>query len=370
MAALALALRYGRTRAAPDLTIPIRDIFPEAVSTSPDNGIYHVYGADGRLLGWAGTGSASGYGGPMLLVTGVDTAGEIAGARVVEQRETPVFWRLVRARDLLESISGRRFDAVDYDNVDAVTGATISTTAVIASVRASVAQVAGAAFDVEMPLPSLPFEFGLLEITVLVLLTLGVVAHRARGTARRRLRWACQITGLVVIGFWKDSPITLAKLTALMSGFFPNPRTSLALYLLIAGFVATSLLYRRNVYCLYACPFGAAQRCVGVIGGKGFKLPRWSVLLMEGTRNLIVFIALFMALLTLRPALASYEPFAALFSLRGTTLHWLLLFLVLVASLALRSPWCHFFCPMRSFERVLVTLRRILRRPRPVASHD
>jgi hypothetical protein len=276
----------------------------------------------------------------------------------------------VRARDLLETISGRRFDAIDYDNVDAVTGATISTTAVIASVRASVAEVAVEAFDVEMPLPTLPFEFGFLEVTVLVLLTLGVVAHRAQGTARRRLRWACQITGLVVIGFWKDSPITLAKLTALMSGYFPNPRTSLALYLLIAGFAVTSLLYRRNVYCLYACPFGAAQRCVGVIGGKGFRLPRWAVRLMEGTRNVVVFAALFMAFLTLQPALASYEPFAALFSLRGTTLHWVLLFIVLVASLALRTPWCNFFCPMRSFEMVLVNLRKLLRRPVPAGPHD
>jgi len=40
-----------------------------------------------------------------------------------------------------------------------------------------------------------------------------------------------------VLGLWKDSPITLAKIAAFLSGFFPDPRTSLELYLPLAGFL-------------------------------------------------------------------------------------------------------------------------------------
>jgi polyferredoxin len=174
-----------------------------------------------------------------------------------------------------------------------------------------------------------------------------------------------------VLGFWKDSPITLAKITKLLSGYFPDIRTGLALYLLIGGFIVTTFLYGRNIYCLYACPFGAAQRCVGVIGGRGFKLPAWSVRLMQRLLNVIVFVAVFIALLTLQPALASYEPFAVLFSLRGTTLQWLLLFVVLVVSLTIRTirnPWCNFFCPMRSAELLLKEVRRAFRKGARVTS--
>jgi polyferredoxin len=72
----------------------------------------------------------------------------------------------------------------------------------------------------------------------------------------------------------------------------------------------------------------------------------------------VVFAALFAAFLTLRPVLASYEPFAALFSLHGTTLQWFLLFVVLVASLAVYTPWCNFFCPMRTFEVAIQDVKR------------
>jgi len=370
VAILAAALTYGRTRTAPDLEPLIESIYPTAVSTSLDQGVHQVYDAAGHFLGWAGLGRSGGYGGPMTLLVGIDTTGVVAGVRVVEQRETPVFWSRARAPDYFRAITGSRFDAVNYDyrDVVAVTGATISTDAVVRSVRTAIVDVAGAAYDVHLPLPDRPFEFGLLEIVILALFAVGIVGQRLRGPVRKRVRWTAQLTGLLVLGFWQDSPITLAKITALMSGFFPDIRTSLAIYLLLAGFLLTSIFFGRNLYCLYACPFGAAQRVVGVIGGRRFKLPRWSARAMEKARNIIVFGALFAAFLTLQPVLGSYEPFAVLFSLKGTTLQWLLLFIVLVASLAMATPWCAFFCPMRTIEVVIHDVKRWVRRKRREAA--
>jgi hypothetical protein len=361
---LALALAYGRTRTAPDLTVPIRKIFPAATTVVERGDVFHVYGEEDRLIGWAAAGSASGYGGPLLLVAGVDTMGHVIGARIVEQRESPVFWSMVLPGVYFEGIAGSGYDEVDYDyeSIAGVTGATISSAAVVEGVRVSIAEIAGAAFDVRLPLPRRPFEFGSLEIAVLGLLAVGIAAQRIGGLTRRRLRWATQIAGLIIIGFWQGSPITLAKLAAIGSGYFPDPRVSSALYVLIAGFLITSIVWGRNIYCLYVCPFGAAQRCVGVIGGTRFTLPVWSIRLMERLRNVIVFAALCMAFLTLQPALASYEPFAALFSLRGSNLQWLLLFIVLVVSLAVRNPWCGFWCPMRTIETALRDIRNLFRK--------
>jgi len=363
MILLAGALVYGRTRSAPDLITPIQEIFPGSQRVEVQRGIHHVYDEAGELMGWAGAERSNGYGGPMVLIVGIDSLGLVAGVRVVEQRETPIFWRMVRASEYFRGITGSRFHSIDYDyqNVVAVSGATISADAIVEGVRASVTQVAEVAFDVRLPLPPRPFEFGLLELTILVLFAAGVVGHRLRGPTRKRLRWSGQLVGLLVLGFWENSPITLAKITALLSGYFPDPRTSLAIYLLLAGFLLTSIFYGRNLYCLYACPFGAAQRVVGAIGGFRLKIPGWTVRLMEGARNVVVFAALFMALITLQPALASYEPFAALFALHGTTLQWFLLFIVLTVSLLVQTPWCNFLCPMRTFELVILDTKRWLR---------
>jgi NosR/NirI family nitrous oxide reductase transcriptional regulator len=368
---LGAALAYGRTRAAPDIATPIRAMFPSAAALTAVRGVIHVRDTQQRLIGWAATGSAQGYGGPLLVVTGIDSLGLVVGVHIIEQRETPVFWRMVRAPEVLGSLTGRRFDATPatINDVHSVSGATLSLGAIVAANRAAVSAVAGAAFDVRLPPPPRPFEFGLLEIVVLALLATGLAAQGLGGPARRRLRWASQIAGLVVLGFWENSPITLAKLAALSSGFFPDPRIALALYALVAGFVVTSLLFGRNLYCLYACPFGAAQRVVGLIGGTPVALPPGLVRLIHGVRDVIVFAALFVAFLSLMPTVASYEPFAALFALRGTTLQWVLLFLVLVASLAVRTPWCHLLCPMRTVELRLQDVRHwVLRRRGPAGA--
>jgi uncharacterized protein with FMN-binding domain len=355
LALLAGALAWGRTRSGLELDAPLRRVLPEAASFRIEAGVHVAFSSDGTLLGWAGSGSADGYGGPMVLLVGFDTLGVVAGVEVVEQRETPIFWRMVRAPDYFRAITGSPFREISYEYADAVavTGATRSSDAIVSSVREAVALVAGEAFDVRIPLPQAPFEFGLLELVILALFALGIVGHSLKGPIRRRMRWAGQITGLLVLGFWKNSPITLAKVTTILSGYFPDVRTGLSIYLILAGFLLTSVFYGRNLYCLYACPFGAAQRVVGAIGGIRVRVPRWAARFMGRTRNLIVFAALFMAFLTLQPALVGYEPFAALFSMRGTTLQWLLLFIVLVASLALMTPWCNFFCPLRTFEIVV-----------------
>jgi hypothetical protein len=369
--ALGAALWYGRTRSAPDLEDPIGEIFPAAAAFEIGGGVYSVYDRAGNQLGWAAAGSAVGYGGPMLLVAGIDTLGQIVGVRVVEQRETPVFWRMARGEDILSSFSGRRFDQADFDNagVDWDTGATISTNAILASVRMSVAEVAGEAFDTRLPMPARPFEFGILEITVLALFAVGIAAQRSRSPKRRRIRWACQVVALVIVGFWKHSPISLGKIASMLAGYLPDPTSEFAIYLLVAGFLLTSILFGRNVYCLYVCPFNAAQRLVGLIGGAAFKLPHWLVRAAEVTRNVLVFGALFLAFMTLKPALASYEPFAALFSLTGTTLQWLLLFLVLTMALAISTPFCNLFCPVRTVEKTIQDLRGIARGYRSSENH-
>lgn len=362
--ALAGALAWGRTHATPDVEDALSSVFPSATVTEPDGAVLAVYGPEHRLLGWAGTGSGSGYGGPMLLLVGLDTTGSVEGMAVVEHRETPVFWSLVKAPQVIRELTGRAYADVSADlaEVASVSGATLSATALVESIREAVFGVANAAFGETLLPPSRPFEFGFYEVVVLALLVLGLLAGKTPGRLRSKVRWGAQITGLCVIGFWKDSPITLSKLAAILSGFLPDPRSNAVVYILIGGFALTALGRRRNIYCLYACPFGAAQRCVGALGGARLALPATWVRGLGQIRGTVVFAALFLAFLGLQPALAGYEPFAVLFSLRGSTLQWMLLLLVLSLSLVLRTPWCTVLCPMQTVELTLSDVGSAFRR--------
>lgn len=357
---LVVAFWIGRTTSGPDLKPHIRKIFPQAAALEQIEGIYSVFSEQNELIGWAAAGSAFGYGGPLLVIAGIDTVGKITGAGVIEHKETPVFFRMVKTTDFFQSLTGRSFDEIDYDyrKVVGATGATRSAESVVEGIRRAVAKVAGDKFNVYVPVLERPLKFGFPEIAIIVLFALGIIAHHIGKSFREWLRWTGQITGLLIIGFWENSPVTIAKISAFLSGYFPDLHSDLYWYLLVGGFVLTILIYGKSVYCSHICPFGAAQRCIGVIGGANAKLPAWSVRLMNGLRNFFVFAAVTAALITAQPGSASYEPFAAIFALKGTLFQWFLLFIVLIASLVIKRPWCHFFCPMRTCERFLQAVRQ------------
>jgi len=364
--ALVLSAWYGRTRSGPDIWPHLQKIFPEAASFSVSDGVFVVQDERGGLLGWAANGSANGYAGPLQLLVGIDSTGTVSGTSVIEHRETPVFWRMVRFPVFFSEIAGSSFEEINYryEEVVGVTGATRSSDAIVASVRKAVARVAGEQFDVTIPLPLPPWEFGFFEIAIMVLLAGAVASLYLRRPVQKAWRWASQAFALIVVGFWENSPITLTKLTGFLAGYFPEIRANLAIYLLVVGFVLTVLLFGRSLYCSHLCPFGAIQRFINLIGGKRIRLPVWSLNLMPRMRDLIVFCAVVTALAIAQPGLAHYEPFAALFALKGGMLQWFLLLIVLLLSLVLDRPWCHYMCPMRTGERVLQDIRGTITGPK------
>ncbi|MFC1627909.1 4Fe-4S binding protein [Gemmatimonadota bacterium] len=365
IAALLLSSWYGRTRSAPDIWPHLKEIYPEAASFSMSDGMYAVDDDRGKSIGWASTGSGNGYGGPLQLLVGIDTSGTISGTSVIEHRETPVFWRMVRFPVFFTSIAGTPFEDINYryEEIVGVTGATRSSDAIVASVRQAVAEVAGEQFDTVIPLPLPPWEFGFFEIAIMVLFAGAVASLWLRQPMRKAWRWGSQAFALILLGFWENSPITLTKLTGFLAGYFPEISTNLAIYLLVAGFVLTVLFFGRSLYCSHLCPFGAIQRFINLIGGKRIRLPVWSLKLMRIVRDIIVLCAVLAALAFAQPGLAHYEPFAALFSLKGSMLQWFLLLIVLLLSLVLDRPWCNFMCPMRTGERVLQDIRSRITRP-------
>jgi hypothetical protein len=358
IAAISAGLWVGRSRSGPDLLPHIHSIFPHASTIDSSNTIHTARTENGEILGWAAEGSASGFGGPLVVVVGIETSGQMAGASVVQHKETPMFFQLAKAPAYFRSLEDRGFETIDFENgIDAVTGATLTTNALASGVKNAVSTIAADRFDVYMPEPERPFEFGFFELAILLLFAAGIGSQYLGNKSRELVRWSTQAAALLIVGFWENSPITLAKITALLSGFFPDIRSNLSLYLLLAGMVLTVLFLGKDIYCLHVCPFGAAQRFINIIGGKRTAIPLWSVKALTHSRDAIVLIAIVAALAAAQPARASYEPFAALFSLKGTTLQWFLLLIMMITSLFIRRPWCHFFCPLRACGRALLDIR-------------
>ncbi|MFC1493072.1 FMN-binding protein [candidate division KSB1 bacterium] len=359
-AALIFAFWFGKSITAQDLSIHVRELFPGNISIRNDGDIFSVFSENNVLLGWAAAGTAAGYGGPLTVITGIDTSGTFIGASIVEHKETPIFFRMVKPDNYFRELNSLHISDINfnYSEVAGITGATRSADAISNSVRSALTRISGQNLNIDIPQEERSFRFGLLEAAIIILFIVGILHHHTKHKFREKIRWISQITGLFVIGFWENSPINISKISSFLSGYFPDYYSNLHWYLLLLGFILTIFIYNKSIYCSHLCPFGTVQRCVGVIGGGRIRLPSWAIRMMIIFRNTVVFLAVFLALFTANPGNISYEPFAAVFALKGSTLQWILLLIILSASLAVRNPWCHFFCPMRTCEKVVQLLRK------------
>ncbi|MBM4143557.1 MAG: RnfABCDGE type electron transport complex subunit G [Lentisphaerae bacterium] len=117
----------------------------------------HVARKGGVYAGAAFRASADGYGGPIELMVGLRADGTVNGLAVVAaDRETPGLGSRIKEAAFLDRFKGRsardaRWCAVRKDGgeIDAITGATISSRAVAQAVRAGLEAYAGHAGEIE-----------------------------------------------------------------------------------------------------------------------------------------------------------------------------------------------------------------------------
>jgi len=125
----------------------IKTIFPETEKIEKRNdSVTEVKDYNGNLLGWMIKVKSKGYGGDLLLLVGLDKDQKVAGIQILEMKETPglgtkvnevkkgerepAFLSQFKSKDIRNGEFGK-------DNIDKITGATISSKAVLEGVKKS-----------------------------------------------------------------------------------------------------------------------------------------------------------------------------------------------------------------------------------------
>jgi NosR/NirI family nitrous oxide reductase transcriptional regulator len=201
------------------------------------------------------------------------------------------------------------------------------------------------ALPVSDPKP-IPIQFGIPEITLIALYVAAWIGHRRKFKYTKQMRWATLITGMLVLGFWYNLPLTISRINSFLLGFWPQWQTNIYWYLLIGGIIFVAFADNKNAYCSWFCPFGAAQECMGVIGGTKYNIPRDHRRTMLWVVRGLAWLAIVIAFLFRNPGISSYEVFGTLFSFTGSTVAFVLLGIVLIVSLFVKRPWCNYLCPL------------------------
>lgn len=155
IATLILAVTYEVTK--PKIEAQLREeenaalkiIMPDADAFTPKTiGEFNYFEAykGGRLIGYSLKITGMGYGGYIRMIAGIDPDGIIKGVSVLEHQETPGLGSQIaearRGEDkprFLKQFAGKNAQTLAVkENIDAITGATISSKAVTDAIREAV----------------------------------------------------------------------------------------------------------------------------------------------------------------------------------------------------------------------------------------
>ena len=154
-----------KAQAQKDLETSLMEIMPGGARFKPveKNGAviyYKIYGSDDKLIGTAFKTNRKGYSSVIETIAGMDLEGKITAIKIINQNETPGLGTRVteinNSIGILDFFAGKRQDTTikpwfqaqfsgrtvpDLDGVQAITGATISSRAVIESVKTKAKEI-------------------------------------------------------------------------------------------------------------------------------------------------------------------------------------------------------------------------------------
>ncbi|RYU64653.1 FMN-binding protein [Aliivibrio finisterrensis] len=307
--------------------------------------------------------SANGYGGPLVMMFEIDNNQRIRNATLVDHVDTAGYVVNVMNQRFLDRINGKSISDAFHNgtDIDGVSGATLTVDGITNAVRKA-AHEAALNRKLEPQIIAAPWRFQWTD-AILTLLVLIVLFERKMPAILRKYHIILVgILSVVVIGFWANMALSIASISSLMLGYWPDLRQNPSVYILLASMTVGIVWLGKNIYCSQLCPFHHIQRWLHKLGKNNMPLSKWINTNGIAVINLLLWTALMLTFITRNPALASYEPFSMLFSLDGIGIQWYILPLALFGSFFIKDYWCRLFCPLGRGLNVLVEQRQKTRK--------
>jgi len=293
------------------------------------------------------------------ILFSIDQDGNLLKLRVISERETPYYFRLIRSAGFFEKISGKNFR--ELSRVKVVSGASISSKAILDDLKAGANLAMREIFQREVSEEKATALTDIyLQPRIIVLMIILLLGWAVRYFRNRWTRWLVFGLSIIGIGFWLKTPFALPHLFQILSGQIPfrsNPYLAV-----LGGFVILTTIGFGPLWCAYLCPYAGIQELASAFG----KNYRWhpsrnALTLARQLRWLVLFITVLLYFgLRIRSG-SEIEPFFHLFSGQWTFAGITLVLLTLVGSFFLPRFWCRFFCPTGACLILLSSHRKFFR---------
>ncbi len=300
-----------------------------------------------------------GYGGPFVIGVRIHDDAKVHTVMPLDHKETPSF-----AKKVEEAHFGSQFinkhisdNFIIGDDIDAVSGATVTTMAATEAVRNGAHLAAVQYFKLEPSWVKVPWKVGIAEILILIIF---ILAFFPKIINKKPYKYVYMTATVAIVGFYLNASVSIGNMAAVFIGYIPSFKDHLTWWILVAGSLLAIFFTGKNVYCNRVCPFYAIEFLLQQISGSKWT-PSPAVLKHAKTGvNFLLWLSLMLIFLTKHPALGSFEPFAMMFSLEGLGIQWYILPFAIIGSFFTSSFWCRFFCPVGGMFNNLIKLRKYI----------
>lgn len=280
-----------------------------------------------------------GYGGAVPLEITLEN-GKVKSVKALENSETPDFFK--EASALLTKWNGRTVEEAQKLKVDAVSGATFSSKAIIGNVQR------GLQYAAKNPVQDSiwsEMDFSSKAIAGLIVVLLAAIVPLF--VKDRRYRISQQILNVIVLGFWCGSFLNFTSIVSYMSNGMNVLTLIVPIIMLITAFVYP-LFGKKSYYCTHVCPFGSLQELAGKCVGYKIKMKPKTTKRLDMFRQLLWAVLMLCLWTGVWFDWIDYEPFSA-FVFQSASWVVIVIAVVFVAlSTVIVRPYCRFVCPTGS----------------------
>ncbi len=278
-----------------------------------------------------------GYAGEIPLMIAFTPEQKISGVYLLENQETPGFINYINKKKLLEKWNGMSIDTTLLSmQVDAVSGATYSSSAIIKTVNETISSFLKIKKETRqirwLSIVRMALTF------ILLFLSLNMIFKKKL----RKYYWYYLLAVVVVSGVCFKQMLSLGLLHSWLTKGV-TIRNNIELITLLLLSVAMSVLGHRKYYCNYLCPMGALQMLVSKVSPFKKRNLRLKVSVVTLRNFFLTFIWLTL-LLGFSLPLFNMEPFYAFSFSAASTIMLCAGGLIVVLSLFFNRPWCQ-LCP-------------------------
>lgn len=280
----------------------------------------------------------TGFAGKVPVVLALNTEGKIIGLRLLENQESPGFIKRIARKGFFDSWNDKTPEEALELQVEAVSGATLSSEAVKENVRRALTyylQREAEGKEVRwMDLLKNGLGFVLVMFALLSMFPIKIL---------KKYRWVLMAGSVLILGFWNGYFLSFTLLYGWLTHGIPWGGKILLLVMAFLAFFIP-LFFGKSYYCYYLCPFGAAQELAGKIRKKKTIPKGYLKIILKYSRWVYFSVVVGLLLVGVTLDLTLFEPLAAfMFNAAG---RWILALALtfLFLSVFFSRPWCNYFC--------------------------